>query len=101
MHDVDLKCFGMWICRMSQLEKSLVGPLSSAMSKKFSMCFFFYFSVVLFFLFLVHPRKITMEPNNSWFVDVSPLPRGVFSGSMLVLGGGGHLLLHLELPFFT
>ena len=28
-----------------------------------------------------------MEPENWWFVDVSPYPRGYFSGSMLILGG--------------
>ena len=28
-----------------------------------------------------------MEPQNWWFVNVPPFPRGVFPGSILVFGG--------------
>ena len=31
--------------------------------------------------------KTNMEPKNWWFVDVSPFPKGLFSGSMLVFRG--------------
>ena len=33
------------------------------------------------------PLKMNMEPNNWWFVGVSPWNQGIFSGSMLVFGG--------------
>jgi len=36
---------------------------------------------------MTSPSKNNIEPKNSWLVEVSPFPRGVFSGSMLVLGG--------------
>ncbi len=32
------------------------------------------------------PPKTNMEPNNWWFVDVSPLPRGYFQVPCLLLG---------------
>ena len=35
----------------------------------------------------VIPPKTNMEPKNWWFVDVSPFPKGVFSGSMAVFWG--------------
>ena len=32
------------------------------------------------------PPKTNMEPQDRWFVDVSPFSKGVFSDSMLVFG---------------
>ena len=35
----------------------------------------------------VHPRELAMEPKNGGLEDDCPLPKGRFSGFILIFGG--------------
>ena len=46
----------------------------------------------------VHPWKLTWNPKHWWFVDVFPRPKGICSGSMLIVRGDWSLGLKQKHP---